>query len=58
MKRLQLSTFFTYAIKLENSFHKFSKFEQFLMAEKIGCASRVRVNLPNIGNRECFKFVL
>jgi hypothetical protein len=26
--------------------------------EKIGCASKARVNLPHIGNRECFKFVL
>jgi hypothetical protein len=26
--------------------------------KKIWCASRARVNLPHIGNRECFKFVL
>jgi hypothetical protein len=26
--------------------------------KKIWCASRARVNLPHIGNRECFQFVL
>jgi hypothetical protein len=29
-----------------------------IMLKNIGCASRARVNLPHIGNRECMKFVV
>jgi hypothetical protein len=49
-----------FKLEFQLSSFKFAKneFLNFEISKKFWCASRAHVNLPNIGNRECFKFVL